>query len=975
MFFTNLNNAIWKKLYDFINKYKVVKLKYIISIFIIGLIAVSFSTNSNAQIYLIDHNGDKYASADTVPPYIPVYIPDDDGSAQGQVIDMPDDDAIRSNLGNIFKSLDDNFNFDFDEYEPGVDRQTNWYITVKDKFKDAAGSVRFSDWAGNSVTETFRYIAPKFRLSPNDFNFGEVVTGDDRPYTEFVITNESYDRKFVLEKLELKDGKKGFEIVFLKNTEGYLNGPNKIFEPQESLKFRVYFNPTIEGNFSDSIGIGTSYAFAYTARVRAEVASPVIVADDLNFFDITIGDTMRKSVSVHNKGLVPLYLKSYLSTRLPFWTTLPQITENENYLISPGGRLNFEIFFAPDSLGYFKDSVIFFSNATGKDAVTYIYGHGVKPGLIVSSYDWGRKRIKPGQPYTSYENAVWLTNTAQDSITIYNIEKIDTINAYAFEFVEGEFQNLKLAPRQSKQIEVAFNPIEVGYHEMTLVYKNSMESESKSVFKGIGVAPKISTSDVNFDTSLVNDVFTPVSRRVIFRNENWDYADILYIDSIMILPNGDEISVDTSVQSKPYGTEGFKIFNADKPGPPWLIEKGDSLVFDINYVAQKEGPASAAIRSVSDALWDTTSHLTGTGMYSWLKTFTTPATIVACVNDVDTVYYHIENHGRSDITIDSIRLFDNDSFYFTDSTILNGFDIISFEKKVFPVVFAPKREETLSTNIFAYHTYSGILKEEKATINTQSFFTEKSLTSRITNEDTILNIGEVLSVKVFIDQGEDISFYKLKDFDVRVEFNPNFLAIGKENIIPGEIIKSGFFKPEKEKINIDYDKGIITFPINAHSNGYLTGDGEILKYEFQILPPKQADSIYQSTIITYLTTSGNHCVEFNHSNTLTITLDSYLTNNLEWLDFNGSRNKLLDIYPNPAYSVNPHVNFEIKEEGYYEIKLFNPLGQFVASIVSTNLRPGNYRATLPVLNQPTGVYTCLLINSHFTIAKKFVFIR
>jgi|GEM_PF-4391907 len=972
MYSIEQNRKIIAVFYDFLKNFKIVKFQVLMLILLSGLIFFAISLNSSAQKVIKDNDKDKSVISDTVPPMVLIYVQNEDGSAQGEVIDMPDDDAIRSNLGSIRKSLDENFYFPPVDYKVGVDRRAKWSIEVKDKFKDALGSVVFSDFDGNSTSQSFIYIAPKFRLSPADYNFGEIITGE-KPFSEFVITNDSYDRYFVLDRLSLKHGDQGFEIVLVKNQEGYLGGLPKKFEPRESLKFRVYFNAKKEGSFSDSIGIGTSYAFAYASRIYCKVASPVIVANDLNFFDITIGDTVKKTVSVHNKGLVDLKLNAYLSTRLPFWTTLPQITNNEPYIISPGGRLNFEIYFAPDSLGFYKDSVIFFSNATGLDNVVYINGHGVKPGLIVSSFDWGRMRINPIQPYTSPEYAVWLTNTAEDTITIYNIEKKDTLRSQAFEFVESEFQNLKVASRQTKFIEVAFNPREVGHHSMTMVFNNSYGSESKSVFKGIGIAPKISTYDVHFDTSLVNDVFTPVNRKVIFYNENWEFADMVFIDSIMILPNGDEISVDTSDKVKPWGSEGFKIFNINKRSSPWLIDKGDSLVMDVNFVAQREGPASAAIRSVSDALFDTTSFITGTGIFRGIKSYTPP--VSACVSDLDTFDYHIENYGWDNIHIDSVRIFENNSIRFVDTTVLNGFDIFAQEKKVLQMVYAPNQVEQSTINIYAYHSYAGLVKEEKTLVNVQSFFTPKSITTYLTNEDSVLNIGEILKVRVLIDHGEDISKYFLKNFDVRIEFNSNFLEIGKEDIYPGEVIKTGFLKPEKEKINIDMEKGIVTFPINAFSNGYLTSDGEILKYEFRVVPPKSPDSVYCSNIITHLNTVGNHCVEFSNSNIPSICLNSFINDNLEWIDFNGSRNKMLDIYPNPAEAVNPHLDFEIKEEGFYEIKLFNPLGQFVSTVVSSNLRPGNYRATLPVINQPSGVYTCLLINSHFTLAKKFVFIR
>jgi hypothetical protein len=979
---TDLNRKLISILYDLIIGSKIAKTNFV-QLIIFGIMAVTSPLSLfglTDSLTVTDRNGGKQTLADTVPPFIPTFVPEEDGSAHGEVIDMPDDDAIRSNLGNIRINVDQNYEFNYEKYQVGVDRKTTWTIKVKDKFMDAVGSVSFSDFAGNSITQTFHYSAPKFRLSPREYAFGEVVTGS-RPYTEFTITNDSYDRFFVLDKLNLKNGDEGFEIVLVKNTPGYLSALPKMFGPRDSLRFRVYFNPKKEGVYFDSIGIGTNYAFAYVSQVSAKVASPVIVANDLDFFDVTVGDTVRKTVSVQNKGLVDLYLNAYLSTKLPFWTTLPQITEKEPYHLPPGGRLNFDIFFAPDSLKFYKDSVIFFSNATGIDNVTYIYGHGVEPGLIVSSYNWGRRRIdrpdrpelRPVAPYTSPEFAVWITNTAQDTITIYNVSKVDTIREKAFEYVPGEFENLVLAPRQSKYVEVAFHPTEVGPYQMTLVYNNSYGSDSKSTFKGIGVAPRLKTNNVNFDTSLVNDVFTPASRKVVFYNENWEYADMVFIDSLKTGPNGGEISVDTSSKPVPWGSEGFKIFNINKRTSPWLIDKGDSLVLDINFVAQREGPATATIRTVSDALFDTTSTLYGTGIFRGIKVYTTPA--VSCVSDRDTFNFHIENFGWDNIHIDSLRFLDRTSFSLVDTNFYNGFDILAQEKKVIGLIYTPDKVEEITNYIFAYHSYSNMVKEEKALISAKSYFTNKTISMHILNRDSLLDIGEVLKVKVFIDQGEDISFYRLKDFDVRVEYNPNFLSINKEDIYPGEIIKSGFFKPEKEKININSEKGIITFPINAHSNGYLNGDGEFLYFEFKVAPPKVPDSIYKSEIEVFISPSNNHCVDFTKSNDLFVTLNSRLSDNLEWIDFKGDKNQIMEVYPNPANSVNPQVIFEIKEEGFYELELYNSVGELLTKVFSVRLRPGNYRATIPVLQYPSGYYSLMLRNSDLNLVKDFIFIR
>ncbi|MFC2130147.1 choice-of-anchor D domain-containing protein [Bacteroidota bacterium] len=929
----------------------------------------------------ISDSDDKLIAEDTEPPLIPTYNKNDDGSAQGVVIDMPDDDAIRSNLSNIFTQLSENYSFHYDQFTRGEDRSTNWYIEVKDKFSDASGTVKFKDMAGNETVEAFRYNAPKFRISKTNYSFGEVVTGK-RPFTEFTITNESDEDKVTLNRLELKHKNRGFKIDTI-DSVGYIILP-KIFDPKESLKFRVYFNATEEGFFIDSIGIGTSWIFAYMTQISAKVVSPIIRADNIDFYDITIGDTIEKQVSVRNDGKVDLVLKYYSATSFPFSTNLPQITNKNNYNMKPGDRLNFTVRFTPDSLKIYSDSIVFSSNATVVDSVTYINGHGVKPGLIVSSFDWGRKRIDrpdrpdllPVPPYVSAEYAVSLYNTEKDTIEIYDIDIEDVSKGYAFEFDRSKFKNMKLGSKQAKYVEVAFHPTEVGEHEIVFNYNNSLGSEAKSVFKGIGVVPKVTTQNVDFDTSLVNDVFSPVNRRIIFKNEDWEFADMMYIDTLIFLPNGDEVVVDTSDEAKPWGSEGFKIFYVNK-NIPTILQAGETLELEVNFVAQKEGPAYTGIKIVTDALADTIAHLTGMGIFRGIKAYSENA--AACVNDTAIIIYVIENYGWDSINVDSLRVVGSNSFQFLNPEYMNGFNIFGQAEKSFDIEFAPTEVETIEdAYIYAYHSEGDNVTEVKTALTGQSFFTQRGLTTDIHNNDYIIDLGDTLNVYVYLDQGDDISMYNIGDLFVRIEYNSNFLNIVKDNIQIGDILKtSGFGKLLKEDINIDKENGVITFPLTAGYNGKLKDDGELLKLEFGTKMPDHPDSNYQSSIISYFSTVGNHCVEFFHSNTLTIYLNKYLVDStLQWIEFPGRKNVMLDVYPNPVLDNKADVIFEIKQEGDYEIKIFNSIGQIVETILSKeHLLSGKYQATIPVNSLIPGFYWCTMSNPGFTLSKKFVVIK
>ncbi|MDP2363745.1 MAG: IgGFc-binding protein, partial [Ignavibacteria bacterium] len=77
--------------------------------------------------------------ADTIPP-VPTYTLNCDGSiSDGVVTDMPDDDAIRSNLSTIVfqSSLSFNYIFQYVGFETGKSRTTSWTLQVIDPSQDA----------------------------------------------------------------------------------------------------------------------------------------------------------------------------------------------------------------------------------------------------------------------------------------------------------------------------------------------------------------------------------------------------------------------------------------------------------------------------------------------------------------------------------------------------------------------------------------------------------------------------------------------------------------------------------------------------------------------------------------------------------------------------------------------------------------------------------------------------------------------
>ena len=79
-------------------------------------------------------------------------------------------------------------------------------------------------------------------------------------------------------------------------------------------------------------------------------------------------------------------------------------------------------------------------------------------------------------------------------------------------------------------------------------------------------------------------------------------------------------------------------------------------------------------------------------------------------------------------------------------------------------------------------------------------------------------------------------------------------------------------------------------------------------------------------------------------------------------------------FPNPF---NPATNFEfrITESGFVTLKVYNLLGDEVATIVNKRLKAGNYRYKWKPVNLASGVYLYQLREGNFKETKKLILLK
>jgi hypothetical protein len=83
---------------------------------------------------------------------------------------------------------------------------------------------------------------------------------------------------------------------------------------------------------------------------------------------------------------------------------------------------------------------------------------------------------------------------------------------------------------------------------------------------------------------------------------------------------------------------------------------------------------------------------------------------------------------------------------------------------------------------------------------------------------------------------------------------------------------------------------------------------------------------------------------------------------------------LLQNYPNP-FNVSTNFVFDLKENGFVTLKLYNISGQEVATLVNDNLESGRHFISFNAGSLPSGVYIYRLNVNNFAAEKKMLLIK
>ncbi|MCY7362191.1 MAG: T9SS type A sorting domain-containing protein, partial [Ignavibacteria bacterium] len=79
-------------------------------------------------------------------------------------------------------------------------------------------------------------------------------------------------------------------------------------------------------------------------------------------------------------------------------------------------------------------------------------------------------------------------------------------------------------------------------------------------------------------------------------------------------------------------------------------------------------------------------------------------------------------------------------------------------------------------------------------------------------------------------------------------------------------------------------------------------------------------------------------------------------------------------YPNP-FNPNTKINYELQITNYVSLKIFDVLGNEVASLVNEKQNAGSYSINFDGANIPSGIYFYKLSSGGFTDTKRMILIK
>lgn len=950
------------------------------------------------------------------------------GNVTGTAYSLPEESECAFLFSVRSKDLE-NYIFEVEEFEKGVDKEAKFTFTVIDPRKPAKGTVIIMAKSGKSISKTYEYIPAEIETDPTSTNFGQLEVGE-KVCKNFKIINPG-TVPLLVNDLRLKDNKVEFEVKKDQLPVEIAPGEFVMIEACATAK-EISAYPVI-----DSV-IAELECFEETIEeLIFTTVEPVVFIYDAEWRNIPVGHEVEKSVNIENRSNVEIIVQSYAwDDKLHFTRT--DLDARLPLSVPAHGTVPFKVWYMPDRANDFNtdpdiDTAHFVvETSAGKTVVkdklfSEWIGNGIDAGPGIEGYDWFKRRVidkwSTDNGVNEYQGTVVIKNTSDNAA-------LDVVDVVIENDPDGVFRLDKstlpkrLNALQEYTITAYFAPKAEKEYTSEVKFISEFEGDERPIsgtLHGIGILPHIKFVDVEFDELLAKEETQEKNGPVISYYNNIENAMNLTIEDLYI--DGPDAAAFRIV------TDNFTIPTEQNPEVRPANEN-EPLFVPIEFAPQRSGDFTAYLRAKSDCYYDDDGDDPDVNERIRHGVLTGKAYLVGIEPtdyDFGRIFLHtskdggvvtLTNLGSKAVTIErdiaqSIKGKDamNNSFrvkrWYTSVSGDNPqapFDIEPKDVLTVEVTFHPNEDFEMGgvRDYEAYIEYETTNETAVSNLYGSTKMMETSFKIGKYGIDDAIAPGEKVEIDVVIPEQSsylytpdgmeehNLSEANITKYVVRVKFREGGVSPEVQEVYPDAqtVTTSSLNSTLSEGFDVEakvVDASYLECVFTAKAGKNLSGQ-EGLLFDFVMdtylsdlddIPLPVEFIAYEEDAEKYI--DGNVPEEkpylIIHEIPGSIKIDPVCVNNIRLVTV-GPEYMFDDVYPNPVENA-ANLGFQIAFKARTTIKIFNSAGDLVATALDDELKAGRHEYTLDVgeLGLGTGAYRLQFESGVYKVNKPLIIVK
>lgn len=876
----------------------------------------------------------------------------------------------------------------FTPYPPNYDFTFN--LEVNDLSEDALAIVSIMDRAGNEAIHKIEYFADKLASNPALLAFETVRVGSSKELN-YIIQNKGKNNVSI-KSIKLYRGQY-YSLVDLPELP-------TVIAKNSQLPIKVRYSPINESpnTFNldiDSIIVETEclrFSFPMTGRG----VLPKINVTDWDAGTVLVGDRKCNTVgiTIRNTGSQDLVIDGFnWNPGNLVFTIEPPVEPEFPVTIPPGGSVLFRtVCFTPTENGQYTAQIDFISNAASGKYWSNIKGSSIKPGPMITNFNWGARRVM--------DDAVPMRNAYDGYVEIYNIgtaslkflrAEIDEqdndgsyeVIGYEPDFISTGQTQIEIWPENDpdpnkvKRVRalLRFKPTKENVPTNVKIYPIFSSSDNVprgsiyGILEGSAYLPKIEAIGYEFTPPAEIGNQHPDQGKIVIRSTSTT-AD-LFIKEIRI---------------RPITPNADKDFTFGAPLPTnFTLKQGEALEIPVTFTPTRTLLRQIDLDIVNDAfkaydsIQTTTISVIGNGYdQSFEVTNVDFQRRTRC--DEPILTFDVRNTGTTNpFQITNISVEDNYSDIFEVLGFTPGDQVQPQDAKTYNLRFKPTaRPGQIHNNgnkIKVKLIVETTIGTYEAEVQAMSVWSQVELsmpridqmTAGMTTTDKYKEFP--VSIKLAQDNGHLGTWpeVKITEFTVEIKYNPKWMKYNG-SVTPGDVL-SNWVLTAKEVIHSENSASLF-----VHGKGGLpiSKDGKLFNPNFLIL--LSDSSSFTPTFGSITFHDRDNCVSaINVPGRISL---QHCVQDLRNVIINKNQFKMLPINPNPVSGGSVNLNFSVGLDNVYtRIEIVNSQGEVVRVLQDGEMRAGDYTATIITSELGSGIYFINMTSGPFSAREKLVIVK